>query len=64
MFFHIFHDGADYHMLKKLESMAYVVVGDGPVSFWLVSFPCDETSLKYIQILIIQFIAMNIKHDF
>ena len=49
---------------RSLKGMAYAVVGDGLVDFWLVSFPCDETSLKYIQILIIQFIAMNIKHDF
>lgn len=57
VFFCIFHDGADYHMLKKLER--YAVEGDEPVLFWLVSFPCDETSLKYIQIIIIA-----IKHDF
>ena len=44
-------------MLKKLER--YAVEGDEPVLFWLVSFPCDETSLKYIQIIIIA-----IKHDF
>ena len=40
VFFCIFHDGADYHMLKKLAR--YAGEGDGLVIFRLASFPFLE----------------------
>ena len=40
MFFHVSHDGADRHVLKKLAR--YAGEGEGPVSFRNVSFPFLE----------------------
>ena len=40
MFFHISHDGADYHVLEKFAR--YAGEGEGPVSLRFVSIPFPE----------------------